>query len=206
MQILLTAFDSYDEWSENSSWLALVEFLREGLPHHDLVTRRYPVNLTELRKQLAKDLEKPYDAVLHLGQAPGISAIKLESVALNVAGRMEEKGDELSTIVEAGPLAFQSRLPLGQWADALRQANIPTLVSYHAGTFLCNATMYLTHFWYHTRQLNVPVGFIHLPLATEQVAKMGISMPSLPSATLAAALSVVLGQLADELDGEQSVA
>lgn len=195
MRILLTAFESYDDWDNNSSWLALVELLRDSSQDFELTTRRYPVNLPALEKKLNEDLEHSFDAVLHLGQAPGSSAIKLETVALNVAGCVDERGELLPEIIPSGPLAFRTRMPVGLWAGSLREAHIPAFVSYHAGTFLCNATMYLSHYWYHSRDLATPVGFVHLPLATEQVAQSLLAKPSLPKSTLATAIKLILNDL-----------
>jgi pyroglutamyl-peptidase len=195
VRVLLTAFEPYDEWRENSSWLTLVELLKERPTRLELVTRRYPVDLSLLQERLHKDLQLAPDAVLHLGQSPGATAIKLEAIALNVAGCVDEHGLQLPPLVDAGQLAFQSQMPLGKWADKLRQAGIPAVVSYHAGTFLCNATMYLTHHWCERQQHAMQVGFVHLPLATEQVAGSGRTLPSLPVATLAQAVRLMLEDL-----------
>ncbi len=198
MRVLLTAFEPYDEWTENSSWLALVELLKARPSSADLLTRRYPVDLGELQLRLASDLEKKPDAVLHLGQSPGAAAIKLEEVALNVVGCVDDNGQELPPLIDSGSLAFRSAMPLGRWADTLRQAGIPAIVSYHAGTFLCNATMYWTHHWCQVNRYPIPIGFVHLPLSTEQVSRNGRSLPSLPVATLAHAVRLLIEDLTDE--------
>ncbi|MEZ6078142.1 MAG: pyroglutamyl-peptidase I [Pirellulaceae bacterium] len=197
--MLLTAFEPYDEWTENSSWLTLVELLKARPTSVELLTRRYPVDLNALQSRLVADLEKKPDVVLHLGQSPGAAAIKLEAVALNVAGCVDENGQELPPLVDAGSLAFQSAMPLGRWAEMLRQAGIPAVVSYHAGTFLCNATMYLTHHWCQVNRHPIQVGFVHLPLSTEQVAGSGRSLPSRPLATLAQAVRLLIEDLAERL-------
>ena len=196
MRVLLTAFEPYDEWTENSSWLALAELLKSRPGSFELITRRYPVDLPALRVKLHEDLQKRPDAVLHLGQAPGASLIKLEAIALNIAGCLDDHGQELPDLVDSGPLAFRSQMPLGRWSAKLRDAGIPAVVSYHAGTFLCNATMYLTHHWLHSSGQPTQVGFVHLPLATEQVAGGGRSLPSLPVSTLATAVRLLLEDLA----------
>ncbi|MEM7473920.1 MAG: pyroglutamyl-peptidase I [Planctomycetota bacterium] len=197
MRILLTAFDPYDDWKENSSWLSLVQFLRDASQEFSLVTRRYPVDLQALSARLEKDLDTQFDAILHLGQSPGSSAIKLESIALNVAGCVEDRGEELPNLTKDGPLAFRSRMPVGRWADLLRSNNIPTMVSYHAGTFLCNATMYLSHYFYQDDPSAPFIGFIHLPLATEQVAQQQRPSPSLSTETMAAAIHLILRDLTE---------
>ena len=92
---------------------------------------------------------------------------------------------------------FRSRMPVGRWADLLRSRNIPTMVSYHAGTFLCNATMYLSHAHYGKDPSAPFIGFIHLPLTTEQVATHQCPSPSLTTEMMAKAVNLVLGDLVD---------
>jgi len=60
----------------------------------------------------------------------------------------------------------------------LREVGIPAEVSHYAGTYLCNAAHYLSH--YH----GTPATFLHLPLATEHVLAEGGNQPSLPLETL----------------------
>lgn len=195
VRILLTAFEAYEQWSENSSWLTLIELLKDRIHHGNLVTRRYPVDLPCLRERLYHDLQIGFDTVLHLGQSPGSPNIKLEMLAVNFAGRVENDGQELGVIVEDGPLAYRTQLPMGRWAAMLRQQDIPTSVSYHAGTFLCNATMYLS-LHYGQRLAKCPnVGFIHLPLTTQQVVQSSTTLPCLPVQTLARAVRLLLDDL-----------
>ena len=99
MRILLTAFEPYDIWDQNSSWEALVAFLHHRGTIPGLTTRRYPVDLGLLQERLHKDLSTGYDAVLHLGQFPGASRIQLEAIALNVAGMTEAAGDFFGSLI-----------------------------------------------------------------------------------------------------------
>ncbi|MBX3423306.1 MAG: pyroglutamyl-peptidase I [Pirellulaceae bacterium] len=197
VRVLLTAFEPYEKWIENSSWLTLVELLRGRLDQVELVTRRYPVDLPVVRERLYNDLLQGFDAVLHLGQCPGSPDIRLEMLAVNFAGRIENEGQELGVVIEDGPLAYRSQLPLGQWVELLRQHSIPTSISYHAGTFLCNATMYLSLHYGRVLAKCPQVAFIHLPLTSQQVAAEGLSMPSLPVETLAQAIRILIGNLAE---------
>lgn len=200
VRVLLTAFEPYDQWKTNSSWLTLVELLKEFPAGGSLVTRRYPVDLHALHEKLKEDLRKDFDFVLHLGQSPGASSIKLEAIALNAAGRLDAHGSELDEIIAGGPVAYRSNMPLSRWSSLLRASHIPAVVSYHAGTFLCNAIMYLSHYELQLRAAkqrhpNCMVGFVHLPLATEQVASHGQSLPSLPLSTLTRAIRLLLEDL-----------
>lgn len=195
MRALLTAFEPYEHWKENSSWLTLVELLKDRPPAPELITRRYPVELGALREKLYHDLQLGFDAVIHLGQSPGSPQIKLEAIAINVAGRVEHSGDDLVAVDEHGPVAYRSQLPLGRWAKMLRDLHIPTVVSYHAGTYLCNATMYSSM---HLGQAMSPVplvGFVHLPLTTQQVANSTQLLPSMDVRTMASAIRLMLTDL-----------
>ena len=51
---LITAFKPYDTWSENSSWLALVELTKDFPPGVEVTTRLYPVDFAEMKERLAR--------------------------------------------------------------------------------------------------------------------------------------------------------
>jgi pyroglutamyl-peptidase len=195
MRVLLTAFEPYGEWSTNSSWLTLVELLRQRPPNNLLVTRRYPVDFARMQTALYKDLSQNYDAVLHLGQAPGSAIVRLETFAVNAGGVLAEDAQKVDRLVLPGPEAYRTRMPVDRWAEQLRELSIPAQVSYHAGTYLCNAIMYLSHHWIAQAERLTPVGFIHLPLTTQQVASSAKALPCLPVETLAQAVSKILEEI-----------
>ena len=193
MRVLLTAFEPYDSWDLNSSWEALVTFLHHrGLPS-GVITRRYPVDLVELQRRLEKDLATGFDAVLHLGQAPGISRVQLEAIAVNVAGMTEATGDFFGPLVPNAPVAYRTTFPLDRWNLELRSSGIPSSVSFHAGTYLCNAALFLTHHWHAVHRRACSIGFVHLPLTPEQVLRSRRDLPSMPREQSAEAI----GRLVD---------
>jgi pyroglutamyl-peptidase len=75
-------------------------------------------------------------------------------------------------------------LPLADWATKLRGAGIPAQVSYHAGTYLCNATLYYSHYLIERMKLTTRAAFLHLPLDVANAA-LGENLASLPAATCA---------------------
>ncbi len=191
MAILLTAFDTYDQWTENSSWLAMTEYLREHGGTNDIVTRRYPVDLHKMKERLEIDLARGVDGVIHFGQRPGGRQLELEAICLNVAGFTQGAGREFGSIIDDGPVAFRSNCPLGLWAEHLRRQNVPAEVSYHAGTYLCNAIMYLSHYWLRSRSIMTPVAFVHVPLTTEQAKQAAASSPGMSVETSAAGVRIL---------------
>ena len=194
--VLITAFEPYDRWPENSSWLALVELTRELPAGHKIVTRRYPVDFEQARSRLFDDLAADYDFALHLGQAPGIGRIHLEAIGVNVGGHSSLPADQ--PLVPEGPAAYHSTLPLADWAGQIRQLGIPCQVSYHAGTYLCNALLYLTHHIAREQRLKTRAAFIHLPLTPQQVLCDRLDLPSLPSSQCAEAVRLIVRTLEGE--------
>lgn len=192
--VLITAFEPYDRWRENSSWLTLIELTRELPSSPKIVTRRYPVDLEKVRTRLAQDLAANYDVVLHLGQAPGIASVHLEQFGLNAGGDCHHP-DQHTPLVADGPAAYQSELPLHQWAAIIREAGVPCQVSYHAGTYLCNAALYLSHYFIEQQRLKTKAAFVHLPLVPEQVLSERQESPTLPVAASAAALRTILASI-----------
>lgn len=198
VKILVTAFEPYDVWRENASWLVLMEYLRTRPTDPRITTRRYPVDFEQLKSRLRQDLEKGFDVVLHLGQAPGSTHIRLEALAVNVAGRVENSGADLPPLISGGTVAYRSHLPLAYWSQHLQQLGIPAQISYHAGTYLCNAAMYLSHAWQHELGRPDAVGFVHLPLLPGQVTEDGRGMPSMSLQLQAQALEWILHDLLSE--------
>ncbi len=203
--VLITAFDAYGEWEQNSSWLTLIELTRNLPRQPHVTTRRYPVDYAMLAERLASDLEAGYDYSLHLGQAPGRRGIELEMIGLNVAGDSNGEADEAAVLAPSGPVAYRSQLPLGRWAARIRQAGIACRVSCHAGTFLCNAVLYLAHYLAEQRGLSTRSTMIHLPLEVSQVSSGERALTALPAATMATAIHQILADMAGEPAADEQV-
>src|SRR5436190_2056220 len=74
----------------------------------------------------------------------------------------------------------------------LRAAEVPVERSYHAGTYICNHLLYgLLH---RRAAVGEParVGFVHLPLLPEQVARLPLPLPSCPRNRLAKGVRLAL--------------
>ena len=206
-RVLLTAFEPYGQWQTNASWLALVELTRELPQDPQITTRRYPVDFAKVRDRLTQDLAQNYDVVLSLGQSPGEPAIRLETVGLNIRSPARDglsSGQSFGPLVEDGPLAYASALPMAALAERVRVVGIPASVSHHAGTYVCNATLYLAHYIVERMALQTRIGFVHLPLETSQAASDGGKVPSLPASVSAAAIREVLAAVVGIGDGQEA--
>lgn len=170
--VLLTAFEPYGTWKTNASELCLRSIEKTPIDGLIITTRLYPVDFAKVPDLIAQDLEEDYDFVIHLGQAPGRNKVCLERVAINVGEEPERPEDDPLTLCEDGALAYCSSLPLVQWAREARQEELPVQVSHHAGTYLCNATLYWTHYFIKKRGLKAQSCFVHLPLCEEHFAEV----------------------------------
>lgn len=110
--------------------------------------------------------------VLTLGLAAGRSAPALERVAINVRDFPipdvdgEQPGG--GPVVESGPDAYLTDLPIKAVLSGWKDQQIPGYVSNTAGTYLCNQVFYLAS--HHGRIHRTRVGLIHLPSTPEAVA------------------------------------
>jgi pyroglutamyl-peptidase len=194
-QVLLTAFEPYDRWKANASWLALVQLTQNFPEIPKITTRLYPVDFSVMKERLAADLSANYDYALHLGQAPGSSRVQLEAIGLNIGGSSSQSPDQYRSLTDDGPVGYQTALPVADWAVKLRRAGVPAQVSYHAGTYLCNATLYWSHYLVERLGLKTQVVFIHVPLDISQVVNEPHGTASLPSNVSAQAVRLILDEL-----------
>ena len=188
-RFLITAFEPYDRWKENSSWLALVDLTSWYDGDLEITTRRYPVDLPKLKERLESDLAGGYDFAVHLGQSPGSPVVKLESVGLNIRTNGEP-------LLLNAPTAYRSSLDLDGCLERLSGAGIPAQISHHAGTYLCNAALFLSQHFGEMMRGRTQSLFIHLPLTPAQVSADGSALASMSTPMQSAAIALVAEHLA----------
>lgn len=187
-RVLVTAFEPYGEWTTNSSLMCLRALEQDHDPACQLALQVYPVDFQLTAERIRADLLDGYDFALHLGQAPGSTEVRLEAIGLNIG---QEPGTSLSQFsLLDGPLALACELPLVNWAERILQAGVPCRISYHAGTYLCNALLYWS--LHATRSLPTQSTFVHLPLDPSQCAA---GQPCLPWQESLRAIHCILSEL-----------
>jgi pyroglutamyl-peptidase len=179
-RVLLTGFDPFgdDRLSPNPlnpSWLAVRALHGKRINGHLIVAAELPcvfdASITKLRRLLRT--YKPA-LVICVGQAGGRSTVSLERVAININdARIPDNTDAQpidSPVVDNGPAAYFSTLPIKAMLRALQRAGVPAEVSQTAGTFVCNHVFYgLMHALATQRGLKkTRGGFIHVPWLPEQ--------------------------------------
>lgn len=194
--ILLTGFEPFGGDTANPSWAAARSAARllqsEGL---DVQAVELPCVFGESARVLEEAIERfRPELVLCAGQAGGRARISLERVAINCDdARIPDNAGSRPVdepVVQGGPAAYFTSLPIKAALAALTAEQIPAEVSQSAGTFVCNHVFYALM---HALRLRPGTrgGFVHVPFEDGQLPA-GSSTPSLPAHQMAAALAVVV--------------
>lgn len=162
-RILITAFEPFLQYPTNASMQILSHWGedRPGSERSSFTTEILPVNYSLAEPRLGDLHAEEFDFALHLGQSPRIEAYQLEMVALNLKSDPTTPTAPLSP---SGPTAYASQLPLDNWSQDMTEQGLRTAVSFHAGTYLCNATYYWSTKIYQQRGLSNRSLFVHVPL------------------------------------------
>ncbi|MFN2303725.1 MAG: pyroglutamyl-peptidase I [Anaerolineales bacterium] len=176
MRILITGFEPFGDHVRNPSQelvLALPDVTENGLI---ICKSILPVDQVQApRILIEKIFEYQPDAILSFGLAAGRVKLSLERVAINLKDfRIPDNAGvtiQDQPIIDGGPTAFFTTLPIRKMHTALKEAAIPTEISLSAGTYLCNQVFYVMMHEISKKQLPIRAGFIHLPTFPEGTSK-----------------------------------
>lgn len=177
--VLLTGFEPFGEFKINSSWETAKKIHNQKISNFSIKSVQVPLAYKKIKPIITKLIEnlKP-KVVINLGQSYR-SLISLEKVAINLADLTEsnilyncESQPKDEIFEPKGPSSYFTTLPLRIILNTLRQNNIPSEISYTAGTFGCNQIFYHTMHKLHQAKLPIKAGFIHVPCLPNQAAKL----------------------------------
>ena len=193
-KLLITGFDPFGGATVNPAREAVMA-LPDRIDGFQLTKVEIPTRFGQAAErvlEVARHLRP--EAIICVGQAGGRSAVTPEVVGLNLreASIPDNAGQQPvnQPVVEGGPAAYFSTLPIREMVAAMKANHIPAALSYSAGAFVCNDLLYTLLHTY--RGTEVKVGFIHIPFLPEQA---GEGVPSLPLETAVKALETAVGAL-----------
>ncbi len=171
--VLLTGFEPFNKETINPAWEAVRTLDGWSGQGFAVQVLQLPCVFGDANLVIGEALARLKPAVvIAVGQAGGRVDLSVERIAINVDdapipdNAQRQLVDE--RIVENGPAAYFSTLPIKAIVAALRSAGLPSSVSQSAGTFVCNHVFYgLMH---ATARRKVRAGFIHIPYLPEQAA------------------------------------
>ena len=176
-KVLLTGFEPFGNATSNPSG----EIVKQ-ISGDNIVTAILPVAYTQSAEQLLSLIEQHApDVVICLGQAEGRTAITPERVAINLDdARLADNEGVLRNdvkILEDGPDAYFSTLPVNELVAAIKAQGIPAAVSLSAGAFLCNHVFYVAQNKFAGSSIRS--GFVHVPLMDSQASEFP-GLPTMP--------------------------
>ena len=172
VRILVTGFKPYRKITLNTSE-AVVGTLKTGeFNTIDFHTAVLPVSFKQASRKITTLTEdiRP-DIIIMLGIASKTTSLRIEKAAMNVHDRSSRNKD--LPIVPEGPAAFFTNWPVKRLLTALKKAKVPTSLSYHAGTYVCNYTFYSVARHLTTTNQDTLFGFVHLPCLPEEAVNLG---------------------------------
>jgi len=187
--VLLTGFEPFGTATSNPSG----EIVKQ-ISGDNIVTAILPVAYAGSAERLLELIaEHNPDVVICLGQAEGRTQITPEKIAINLddARLPDNAGVQRSDIkiLDNGPDAYFTTLPIKEMVDAAKAAGVPASVSLSAGAFLCNHVFYVAQ--NNFAGTKVRSGFVHVPLMDSQAPEFP-GMPTMPLDQMVTAVRAML--------------
>nr|WP_314261701.1 pyroglutamyl-peptidase I [uncultured Devosia sp.] len=198
--ILLTGFEPFAGAAINPSWEAVQLVAAQWTGQARLHVAQLPVEFGDSTERLRAmvSLLQP-DVVVATGLAEGRNAMTPEVVAINrIDARIPDNAGAQpvdAPVVPGGPDGLFATLPVKAMVAAMREAGVPSTLSYSAGTFVCNASFYALMHMLGQQGRPIIGGFIHVPAMPQ--SRPDRDQPTMAVETIAkgleAALMVCLG-------------
>lgn len=193
-KILITGFEPFGGEKINPAFEA-VKRLPDEIAGAKIIKKEIPVVFKKGADSVIDSIEQCQpDYVLCIGQAGGRSQVTPEWVGINFqnARISDNEGNTpmQKRIVEDGPEAYFTMLPVFRMVERMKENGIPANVSYTAGTYVCNDVMYSTIHACKTKFKSTMAGFMHVPFATEQTVNHPAGTPGMNLSDIARAIRV----------------
>ena len=198
MKILLTGFEPFGKYSENSSWAVAEKVAACGVVGTEVMAMRLPVSFAGVGAALRKAVEEYCpDVIIMLGQSANIDYVKLERIAINMMDSALADNDGCTADEEPismdGVAALFANVDVKQLCKTLIKENINAKVSNSAGLYVCNRTYYEA-----LRLCNERPGmkalFVHLPLYEGQPSATE-DQPTMPLDDMAMVIETIIHKI-----------
>ena len=201
LRVLLTGFEPYWDYPENSSWAVAEKVTACGMLDVDIVTEQMPVSFELVATALRNAAEKHHpDLVIMLGQSGGSDRVNLERVTLNM---MDSKlADNDGVIPNEEPInpntsaALFTNMPIKSLRTAIEEQGVAVKISNSCGLYVCNR-LYYEALLLCQEQPQIRAIFVHLPFYEGQPsAKLG--KPTMPLDDMARAIQTIIKETYDK--------
>ena len=198
MRVLLTGFEPFGIYTENSSWVVAKKVAACGVVGAEVMAMRLPVSFAGVGAALRKAVEECCpDVIIMFGQCAGIDYIKLERIAINMMDATTPDNDgylpDEEPISATGAAALFTNTDIKDLRRVVEEQGIPAKISNSAGLYVCNRTYYEA-----LRLCNERPGmkalFVHLPLYEGQPSAAE-GQPTMPLDDMARAVETIIHKI-----------
>ncbi len=188
-KILVAGFGSWAKAQANPARDIALKLGARTWDNCEVVGVELPVDTTFIASEIDRLLtQHSPDAWIGVGVSSA-AVVQAEMVGINwrdfdvpdVGGKKIGR----SAVIEDGAAAYFATLPNFECVDAMRSAGLPSEVSFHAGTHLCNQMLYTTSHLIKARGLSTLAGFVHVPRTPANLFELDDTKMNRPSMNLA---------------------
>ena len=196
MRILMTGFEPFGGDTLNPSKALVLALAKTMTPGIDIDIAILPCAFAAMPLALEAAITRHHpDILLGFGLAGGRSSVSIERVGINVIDARiadNEGAQPVDTpVIAGGPAAYFTTIPIKAIYERLTKAAIPAEISQTAGTFVCNAALYMS--LHLAKECHMRAGFVHLPY----LPKMTVAAFSLDFQKMVLAGQIIIETLRD---------
>ena len=194
MRVLLTGFEPYWDYPENSSWAVAEKVAACGVEGADIAIEQMPVSFSRVAVALHNAIEKHNpEVIIMLGQSGGSDKVKLERVALNLMDAKLADNDGYTPNEEPinteTPTALFTNTPIKALRAAIEEQGISVKISNSCGLYVCNRLYYEALMLCNERHMKAI--FVHLPFYEGQPSAKQ-EKPTMPLSDMAKAIQTII--------------
>ena len=166
-KILLTGFEPYLDYPDNSSWVVAEKVTTCGVDGVDLAIEQMPVSFSRVREVLLEAVKRHSpNIIIMLGQSGVSDKIRLERVALNMMDSKQPDNDGYmpneESIDKETPTALFTNISIKKLCAVIEEQNISVKISNSCGLYVCNLLYYEA--LKLCKECHMKAIFVHLPL------------------------------------------
>ncbi len=169
MRVLITGFPPFEGCPVNPSQHLIQALARLPAPptQAEIITAEVPVDyvgLDSVIQQLLSEVKPQVWIAFGVGRQETPLRLELRGVNRDHSDRPDNQGIVRKdwTISPIGPDLLETELPLAELASLLTTSGFPSVISWDAGTYLCNHLIYRAMEQIKERRLDCQFMFVHL--------------------------------------------
>lgn len=173
MRYLITGFEPFGGESINSSQETVNAVASDEFDDIEIFSGLLPVSFKRSGITICELIdESEPDVVIMLGQSGKSDSVKIERIAVNLMDAKKPDNDGYTPdeefILNDGPSAYFSSLPVKHLRNQLFKSGVPAEVSNTAGLYVCNTTYYAALHHISITDKNIKTIFVHLPKISDE--------------------------------------